>query len=499
MANILKVHDFRRRKLLKSVVYSTLSTNILVTRQALASDKKIGDTTEISPVTLVVSDYIANAVRRTMPEEAVEASKHHFLDTLAAMISGTQLLAGEKAIQYIRMQGGTPQSCIPGTRIVTTVVNASLAGGMLAHADETDDSHAASLTHPGAGVVPATLAMAEFEKSSGVELLRAVALGYDINCRISYALGDYAFARLGHGTHSFGPMFGAASACAALANLSAKQVRFVLSYTTQQASGLSNYARDSQHVEKAFQFGGLPARNGAAAATMVASGMSGIDDPFGGPNNFFFAMGSTVKPELLIKGLGETYEIINTNIKRWTVGSPIQAPLDSVYDLMQEHKFKATDVDKVVVRVFKSGAEITNNRSMPDINMQYMIAVMLLDGTASLHAAHDVERMQEPAVMTLRQKVQLIGDEALEQELPSRQAIVDITLKDGRVLRSHTKAVRGTYANPMTRKEVGDKAFDLCAPILGTSRARGLVEQVWALEKLQNIQALRSYLQPEKG
>ena len=450
----------------------------------------------ISPITLTVSDYIAAAGVKAIPEAATEAAKHHLLDTIAAMISGTHLLAGERAIAYINTQGGTPQACVPGTKIITTVVNSALTGGMLAHADETDDSHAASLTHPGAGVVPAALAMAEFSNAKGVELLRAVALGYDINCRMSFALGDYAFARLGHGTHSFGPMFGATAACAALAKLTPRQVRHALSYTTQQASGLSNFARDTEHVEKAFQFGGLPARNGAASVTMLASGMSGIDDPFGGPNNFFFASGPTAKPELLIQGLGETFEVVNTNIKRWTVGSPIQAPLDSVYDLMKEYKFKASDVEKVVVRVFSSGAEITNNRSMPDINMQYMISVMLLDGTASLEAAHDVARMQDPQVMALRKRVELIGDPELERALPSRQAIVDITLKDERVLHSHTKSVRGTFANPMTRAEVGEKAFDLCAPVLGKQKAAELVAHIWDLEKISNVVSLRSLLQP---
>ena len=485
--------SLRRRILLQTAASSGLLTSFALRAE---TDRGAFGGADVSPITMAVSDYIAMATRKAIPEAAMEATKHHLLDTIGAMVSGTHLLAGQRAIAYVATQGGTPQACIPGTRLVTTVVNAALAGGMLAHADETDDSHAASLTHPGAGVVPAALAMGEFVSSTGLALLRSVALGYDINCRMSFALGAYAFSKLGRGTHSFGPMFGATASCAALAGLTPRQVRFALSYTTQQASGLSNYARDTEHVEKAFQFGGLPARNGAASVTMVASGMSGIDDPFGGPNNFFFAAGSTAKPELLIKGLGETYEVINTNIKRWTVGSPIQAPLDSVYDLMQQHKFKADDVDKVVVRIFSSGAATTNNRSMPDINMQYMIAVMLLDGTASLEAAHDVARMQDSRVMALRSKVELIGDEELQKLLPSRQAFVDITLKDGRVLRSHTEHVRGTYANPMTRQEVGEKGFDLCAPVLGKTKAKALVEQIWALDRLDNVASLRRLLQP---
>jgi 2-methylcitrate dehydratase PrpD len=312
---------------------------------------------------------------------------------------------------------------------------------------------------------------------------------------MSLALGSYDFSKAGHGTHTFGPMFGAAAACASVARLNAEQVRFVLSYTTQQAGGLSNYARDSEHVEKAFQFGGLPARNGAAAATMVASGMSGIADAFSGERNFFFAFGPKTNPEELTRGLGETYEVVNTNIKRWTVGSPIQAPLDSLYELMKTNKFKAGDVEKVVVRISHQGRRTVNDRSMPDINLQYMIAVMLLDGTASLEAAHDFKRMNDPKVLELRKRVEAVGDDELERAIPSRQAIVEVTLRDGRVLRHHTKEVRGTSKNPMTREEVGTKAFDLCAPILGKSRARELVKAVWNIEKTGNVRSLRHLLQ----
>ena len=488
-----------RRLLLKASIAAALAAAMPVRAQSgeagTTQGKAGAQQSDISPVMRTVSDYIVDTVRKPLPDAAAEATRHHLLDTLAAMISGSRLLPGQKAIAYLKQLGGTPEACVPGTRIVTSVVNAALTGGMFAHADETDDSHAVSLTHPGCGIVPAALAMAERERAGGAALLRAVALGYDIGTRMSLALGSYEFSRAGHGTHSFGPMFGAAAACATLARMNAEQVRYVLSYTTQQAGGLSNYARDSEHVEKAFQFGGLPARNGAASATMVASGMSGINDAFAGERNFFFAFGPKTNPEELTRGLGATYEVVNTNIKRWTVGSPIQAPLDSLYELMKANKFKADDVEKVVVRISHQGRRTVNDRSMPDINLQYMIAVMLIDGTASLEAAHDFKRMQDPKVLELRKRVEAIGDDDLERALPSRQAIVEVTLRDGRVLRHHTKEVRGTSANPMTREEVGQKAYDLCAPILGKQRAHELVGAVWRIEKVGNVRSLRHLLQ----
>jgi 2-methylcitrate dehydratase PrpD len=445
----------------------------------------------ISAVMQTVARYIVDAAARPLPDAAIEATKHHLLDTLAAMISGSHLPPGEKAIAYVKSLGGTKEASVPGSRIVTTVVNSALAGGMLAHADETDDSHAPSLTHPGCAIVPAALAMAEREHASGTALLRAVALGYDISSRASPALGGYALAASGRDTHAHGTMFGAAAACSSLARLDERQVRHVLSYTSQQLSGLSNYARDTEHVEKAFIFGGMPARNGAAAATMVASGMTGIEDTFSGDRNLFFAYGANANPELLARGLGETYEIVNTNIKRWTVGSPIQAPLDSLSALIKEHRFKADDVEKVAVRVSQQGARTVNDRHMPDINMQYMVAVMLIDGTATLEAAHDLERMSDPKVLDVKSRVELLGDDELQAALPIRQGIVDVRLRDGRVLHHHTRNVRGTPANPMTREEVEEKCYGLLRPVIGRKRARGLIDAVWAIELLDDVQSLR--------
>ena len=164
-----------------------------------------------------LSHYIAGALRKPLPKEVTEMGKHHLLDTMAAMVSGSRLLPGRKAIAYVRNLGGVNQASVIGTRILTSTVNAALANGMMAHADETDDSHVPSLSHPGCGVVPAALAMGEYERRNGKALLRAVVLGYDICARSNFALGPQQLREAGHSSHSFGPLFGAAAAAGALA------------------------------------------------------------------------------------------------------------------------------------------------------------------------------------------------------------------------------------------------------------------------------------------
>src|SRR5262245_31167343 len=135
-----------------------------------------------------LSAYISVALKKPLPAIVTERAKLHLLDTLAAMISGSRLLPGKCAIDYVKTLGGTKEAGVMGTRIVTTAVNAALVNGVFGHADETDDTHPPSITHPGASIVPAALALAERHRLNGTALLRAVVLGYDIGARSTLAL-----------------------------------------------------------------------------------------------------------------------------------------------------------------------------------------------------------------------------------------------------------------------------------------------------------------------
>ena len=466
--------------------------------KATHSSKANNRRDDISPLMRTVSSYIARAPRRPLPHAVTEATKHHLLDTLASIVSGASLLPGKVTIAYLKAQGGTPEACVPGSRIVTTATNAAFGSGMLAHADETDDSHAPSLIHPGCGVVPAALAMAERVGASGTALLRATALGYDICTRMSKSLGAYDFFHSGFCTHSYATVFGAAAAAGSLARLNIEQVRHLLSYAAQSAGGISCLLRDTEHIEKSYDHGGKSARDAVAAATMVAAGFTGVDDAFSGDKNFYFAFSKHAQPQLLAQGLGVTYEVVNTGIKRWTTGSPTQAVLDSLSELIRAHKVKAVEVEKLVIRVYQFGFRVVNNRDIPNICMQHLAAIMLIDGTVTFESSHDVERMKDPKVLELRRRVEFYGDDELQRAyrapVPSRQAIVELTLRDGRKLRHHTKAIRGSVQNPMNREEVGDKCIALFAPQLGKKRARELVDTVWNLERVENVRVLRRLL-----
>ena len=478
-----------RRGLLKSAGWAVAAAGMSRV-SALAEDESV------SPVMARLSSYMSEARNRALPDNVVEITKQHLLDTIAAMVSGSQLPPGRVVLHFATMYGGEKISTVACSKVVCGPIEAALVNGNLAHADETDDSHAASLSHPGCATIPAALAAGEKFGTPGVQFLRAIALGYDVGTRMTMTLGGSSFQfQHHHSTHSFAGAFCAAAAAASTANLSAQQMRWVLDYTSQQCSGIAVWQRDTDHIEKGFAFGGMGARTGVTSALLVESGWTGVDDVFSGPDNFFQAYAPNADPAGLIDQLGKRYEVTRTNIKKWTVGSPIQAPLDGLEIIRKRHPFEASQVRQVIVHSPTSEASVVNNRDIPDICLQYMVAVMLLDKTASFAAAHDKARMQDPDILRERAKVQLVPDAELERRLPNRQAIVEVILNDGTKLTEHVKAVRGTVNNPMTRAEIISKARGLITPVLGKAKCETLIEKVFNLETVKDIRELRPLLQ----
>jgi len=443
-----------------------------------------------------LSTFMSAARSRPLPDDVSEQAKYHLLDTFAAMISGSELPPGQAAQRYVREHSGTGPNTVVATALTAPPIDAALANGVMAHADETDDSHNESRSHPGCSVVPAALAAGETYGIDGNGLLRAVTLGYDIGPRVVMAMGGAAFSYDSSlSTHSIAGTFGAAAAAGSAAGLDPRQMRWLLDYTAQQSSGITAWRRDTDHIEKAFVFAGKPARDGVTAALLVKSGWNGVDDIFSGPDNFFAAYAPKAQLDQLIEKLGERYEVTQTDIKKWTVGSPIQGPLDAVEAIRAKRPFDTDQVKKVTVRLAPSVANVVDNRDIPDICLQHMIAVMLIDKTVSFQAAHDKPRMQDAAVLKERAKVNLARDDELAKLLPVRETVVEIDLNDGTHLSERVSAVRGTPRNPMGRNEVIDKVRDLTAPVLGRDPSAKLIETIFEIEKVADIRTLRRLFQ----
>ena len=438
--------------------------------------------------------YMVESRDRALPPAVMLDAKQHILDTLAAIISGSTLPPGAAAAKYIRTQGGTAQASVLTTDIRTTVVNAALANGLLAHADETDDFEPFTKAHPGCAVLPAALAMAEMENRSGLELMRAVVLGYDLCCRCLMALGPdlvRASNRSAEGTSS---TFGAVGGAASLARLDEKGMRYAISYAAQQVSGLWSWIDDEDHIEKAFDFSGMGSRNGAMAVTMVQAGFTGVSNVLDDQHNMIIALSSDPRPEEMVAGLGTRFFISETAIKLFSVGYPIQAPLDALLTLRRDNKLRPDDVAKIVVRLPPDGAGIVGDSAMPDVNVQHIMAVALIDGGLSFEMSHSRERMADPQVLAVRSRVEVVPDKTLADPAAPRGGVVEMTLKDGRMISHYTKFPPGTRENPLTAERMNDKARSLIAPVLGARQAELIIERVAALEDMRNVGELISLM-----
>src|SRR6266540_370947 len=388
-----------------------------------------------------LSRYIVSDRAAQLPQPIIERARIHILDTIGAMVSGSTLKPGKVAIDFVRGQGGPRDATVVATDLRSSPLFAALANAMTAHADETDDAHFPTVTHPGSVILPVALAVAETRHRSGRDLMIAVVLGYDVMCRIN------------------------------------------------------NWRQDPEHIDKALCFSGAPARNGLTAALMAQAGFTGTATVFEGEENFFKAFSENSRPEEVIKELGSRYEILDTSIKKYPAGQPMQATLEGYFTLVKEHHLEGKQIQKIVVRLPETQARTINDRHMPDVNCQYMLAVAMLDGKIDFQNSHDFERMHDPQVLELKNRVESVADTELTKKFPAvRSAIVEINSVDGRHVSILVDRLPGAPYNPLSAREVEQKFLLLSVPVLGEQRSLSIIEGVRNLENLPDVAHLAALL-----
>jgi len=181
------------------------------------------------------------------------------------------------------------------------------------------------------------------------------------------------------------------------------------------------------------------------------------------------------------------------------VGSPAQSALDALALLMETERIGPDEIDAIEVHLPARSTRTVDNSPMPDVNVQHLMAMLLIDGTLSFEAIHDQDRMKDSAILALRDKITLVPSEELMHAIPRRQAIVTVKTRNGRCVSRRTVAVRGTADNPMTQAEIEAKASELIGSVLGARRAKAIVQAMRNIEAVPDITALRRLWQPSAG
>jgi 2-methylcitrate dehydratase PrpD len=438
--------------------------------------------------TRIVSEFVAGASSRDLDDTTAGMARLHLLDTLASVVACRDLEPARVARRYVDtwVGGGTGApdrtATILGTSERAPLVDAAFAGAMTAHAAEINDFIPSVFVQPGPSIVSAALAVGEARGSSAQQAVGAIVAGYELAARVPRALGVGNLRRAGIANHGIGPCFGAAAAAAALLELSADQVSHLLSLVAQQAAGSWQWLLDVEHVEKAFVFAGLGARNGVHAALLVESGFRGVPDVLDRDGTWFASPPFAHERgdgdlDALVDGLGERSVFPDVAFKRYPVGGPTQPAVEALLDLAGS--VSAGDVTRVVIEM-PGRWEAFRDAAMPALSLPYLTAIILLDGGLDFVAAQSLDRMRhDEEVRQVMERVELRPDpeqEAAPGAERTESARVTVVTADGHTHQRYVPHVLGFPSHPMPAEVVEAKAEELVVPHLGDEGARRLVD-----------------------
>lgn len=449
--------------------------------------------TPAPPVTPALAAYIAGNRTAKIPEEHRDLARQHILDTLASIVACRDLEPSILARRYAVAQSGSVSNAatILGTHEKASLSDAVFASAMTGHAAEINDFIPSAFVQPGPSIVSAAISLAEMRGGTGDMIVRAIVTGYEMASRVPKAVGVRTLYDSGIANHGIAPVFGTAAAAAVMIGTPQDRISDLLSYSAQQASGSWQWLLDVEHIEKAFVFAGMGARNGLQAALLVEAGFRGVRDSFDNPEGWLrgglFATGKDSNPGYLIDKLGERSELPLTAFKRYPVGGPTQPAIKGLLDLLP--KLDRNNVESV--RIEMPGRwQAFRDAAMPALNLRYTTSLIMLDGKLDFVAAQSLDRMANDAkVRAFMEKVTIAHDPA--QEAPpgsprTESARVIVIEHGGRKHEAYVPYVVGFPSHPMSRQEVEEKAMELMAPRLGTARAKQVVECVRALDQLKN-------------
>ncbi|MDZ4052955.1 MAG: MmgE/PrpD family protein [Phenylobacterium sp.] len=448
-------------------------------------------------VSAALSAYVAGVLAAEPPADHRELGRLHVLDTLAAIVACRDLEPAVLARAYalgLSVGDGPSAATILATSDKASLVDAAFASAMTGHAAEINDFIPSAFVQPGPPVLAAALAVAETRGATGGELLRAVMAGYELAGRMPKALGVGNLRRAGIANHGIGPLFGAATAAAVLLRLPAETVEHVWTYCAQQASGSWQWLLDVEHIEKAFVFAGMGARDGLHAALMAQAGFRGVrgalDHPGGWMRSALFRDGDGDRAYLIAE-LGARSELPLTAFKRFPVGGPTQPAVEALLSLLP----RINTAQVQAVRIEMPGRwEAFRDAAMPALNLRYLAAIILIDRRLDFVAAQSLTRMaQDPQVSDLMRRVEISHDpdqEAAPGQPRTESARVTVQLTDGGEETAYVPHVLGFPSHPMSPADVEAKAMDLMTPGLGEARAEAVVAAVRGLEDLADSRTL---------
>lgn len=440
--------------------------------------------TQLAGPTSRIADFIVETGPDRIPGDVLHQAKRCLVDWLGVAIIGATE-EGARILARVSSElapGG--QATVVGQAQRLPVPFAALVNGFQSHVLDYDDTYNPGLTtvHGSAPVWPAVFAVGEWKGVAGRDALAAFALGWEVQVRIARAAGPAHYDVGWHVTGTVGH-FGAAAAAARLLGLEAARVTNALGTAGTQAAGLKQVYGS---MGKAFH-PGKAAMDGILAAVLAADGFTSNDAILEGKVGFWNVLSAGADETRATERLGEHWELLDDGFKAYACGSLMHPTIDAVIALRREHGIDPDEVAEISPRVHPYLSWVMA-KDKPRTGLDgkfssfHCAAVAMVDGAAGPRQFTD-ERVTAPEVVAMRDRVRFEYDESL----PKDAARVTVTLRDGRRLERETTHNKGTPGNPMSDDELAAKFLDLASVMLGSDRARSLLDELWHFDALEDI------------
>lgn len=438
----------------------------------------------------VLADFIVNTPCEAIPRDMVNKAVRHILDSIGAGIAGAASKEAHLLLDTLRAAGeGEGSATVWGRGTRLTPLNAALVNGTASHAFELDDT--GGCDHSGAIVVPAAIAAVEMagRPITGEEFIAAVVIGYDIARRPLEACGAYE-PHNGAGFHSTGTCgpFGAAAAAARLLQLESRQTQQALGLAASFSSGLWACVHDGAQSKRLHA--GHAAYGGLMSALLARNGFTGptqiFEEVWGGFNHSFAPASSD--PDAYLRDLGTCWKLHRVSIKPHASCRSTHAAIDAVDNLTARYGFTKDEIKEILIIINPfvygmCGHYTRHPMNSAQLSIPYSVAADLVFGSASL-ASFARDKRDNPDVLAMMDRIRFDVDKTQKDD---DEPIVQITLKDGRVLTEHVPMPLGAPVNPVTDEALLKKFLSVTGMVFDDDTVRTLADRLMRLPSLTDI------------
>ena len=422
-------------------------------------------TTAHSSTTADFCATMLGAAAKDLSPEVSRAARRTLLNVIGTAVSAAGSPAVTVLMRAAADQGGTGAASVPGMTRTLDPYWGALVTGTAAHLDDFDDTHLATVIHPGAAALATVLSLVPETDPSGAALLAAFAVGCEAQLRIGNAISP---AHYDHGWHITGTcgVFGAAVAASALLGLDAEAAGRALSLAATMTAG----HREAFGSMTKPLHAGKAAANGVLAARLAAAGLAGPADPLG-PGGVLEVLAAQVHRDAL-RGPGPVrgWELELNTFKTYPCGVVAHPAMDAAITASAQIADPA-EITGGTVRCNPLVPELMGEPQPEDglrsrFSARHGVAVGLLYGRAGLAEFSD-EVATSPQVARLRGLIALEPDPGVARDA----AVLRISLRSGGPVEVRVEHARGSVARPLTDGELLEKVRALVAPVLGEAAA----------------------------